>query len=273
VEIRVAAVTDAEYAAIPAVNYSSLKHIAVSPENYRWHLEHPAEQTDSFAFGGAVHCAVLEPDKFDARYQIYDERRDPRTKAWQEWQAAHPGVQTLKSHEMERVKRCSDKVLGDPEASNLLRGGRREEVLTWTDEQTGVPCKGRLDYIRPDLVLDLKTTSDVPKFETFQRAIFKYGYQVQLSLYHDGAVAARRIGGRRNPWIIAVQTKGPFHVACFELDDEVLQHGRKAYRALLQQLVACQAADHWPGITPNPRLMTLPPWAETNGITIQDVDF
>lgn len=263
---------DRDYAAIPAMNFSSLKYMGISPLDYQWRVENPEEEKDAFVFGGAVHCAVLEPQHFDARYQVYDERRDPRIKAWQEWQAAHPGVETLKLPEMERVKRCAESVLKDKNAVELLTGGRREEPLTWTDAQTGLACKGRLDYIRPDLVIDLKTTHQAPTFRVFQGSIFKYGYQAQVAFYHDGAVAARRIDGRSRPWIIAVQTKGPYHVACYELDTPVLEHGRKVYRAMLQQFAACQAAGYWPGIAPEPQLMTLPPWAETQGITVEDVE-
>jgi hypothetical protein len=131
----------------------------------------------------------------------------------------------------------------------------------WVDAQTGLRCKGRLDSIRPDLFIDLKTTRD-PAYGPFQRAIINYGYDAQCAWYFDGAVAARRIDGRRAPVIIAVRTDKDNDVAVYPLDALLVARGRMVYRRLLQQLVACTAANYWPGVAPEPRVMELPIWAE-----------
>jgi hypothetical protein len=280
------------YDAIKAVNFSTLKHIGVSPMNYKWELEHRdpnASSKPAFIFGGAVHCRILEPEKFDLRYAVFlDEeqvddgeggtrtkKKQRRGKAWDAWKAEHPGRIALTPKDIERVHLIAERIEkavspGHALARDMLRGGRREEAVQWIDEQTGLSCKGRLDYIRPDLLIDLKTARN-PSFSAFQRATFDYGYQAQVAFYDSGARAARLINGRRNPWLIALQPTKPYDVACFELDDATLNHGRKVYRHMLQQLVACTQADHWPGVAPEAQLLTMPPWAETHGLTIEDV--
>ena len=67
-----ARMTEAEYRAIPALSYSSLKDLAVSPTRF-WHLNvrpdrEPEEETPALIFGSALHAAVLEPDAFLDRY-------------------------------------------------------------------------------------------------------------------------------------------------------------------------------------------------------------
>lgn len=249
------------YNAIPAMNWSNLKHIAVSPRMFRYRQEHPEERKQAFVFGGAVHCKILEPEKFDKRYAVYEGKRDARAKDWQTWQAVNPGVEALKPHELERVEACAQAVLEDRDASKLLQGGRREEALTWTDELTGMPCKGRLDYIRPDLFVDLKTARD-PSPAKFQRAAIEYGYAPQVAFYHDGAVQARRIPADSLPYVVAVQNKGCFDVVSFQLTPAMLEYGCMVYRALLRRLRECMDADLWPGVAPGLQQLDVPPWAE-----------
>jgi hypothetical protein len=64
--------TKEQYFAVPALSFSGMKDLAVSPMRF-WHChinpnrpERP--ETTEMRFGTALHCAVLEPTCFDARY-------------------------------------------------------------------------------------------------------------------------------------------------------------------------------------------------------------
>lgn len=67
-----ARITHEEYRTLPGLNFSGLKHLAVSPLRYWYHCVNPDrpadEPTPQMRFGSAVHCAVLEPDEFGKRY-------------------------------------------------------------------------------------------------------------------------------------------------------------------------------------------------------------
>jgi hypothetical protein len=256
------AVADAivAYEAIKAINWSSLKWLAVSPLMYRWRLEHPQPRKDAYVFGGAVHTLILEPEKFSERYDVFDGTRNEKHEKWQTWQKEHPDVEALKQHEMKRVREVAAAVLSHRIAGPLLEGGRREEIVTWTDEATGLACKGRIDYLRPDFLLDLKSTPD-PSPAKFVRDAASFGYSGQLGFYHDGATRARLIDGRHRPYIIAPQKVEPYDVAVYQLDAEALVTGRVIYRSLLERLVQCTDADYWPGVAPELQTLTLPPWA------------
>ena len=70
--VRVDERPDAEYFAAHGLSNSGMKDLAVSPLRY-WHLHinpnRPEPRTTpEMTFGSALHCAVLEPDKFPLRY-------------------------------------------------------------------------------------------------------------------------------------------------------------------------------------------------------------
>jgi hypothetical protein len=247
------------YDEIKAVNFSTLKHLATSPLLYRWRLDHPRPQTAALTMGLAIHCAVLEPEKFDSRYAVFEGTR--RGKEWDEWQAGRLGVQSLKPAEIERVQQSAKAVRSHRVAAGLLSGCRREEPLTWTDAGTGLACKGRVDAIAPGYVLDLKSARDVMPRQ-FERAAAGNLYHAQLAFYHDGAAAERKIDGTTPPYVIAVQSAEPYDVAVFQYDPSTIDAGRALYRSLLHKLIQCTEADFWPGCAPDLNQLMLPPWAE-----------
>lgn len=158
-----------------------------------------------------------------------------------------------------------DAIMEHRTARELLRGGLAEEAVTWTDATTGIKCKGRLDYLRPDLVIDLKSSKD-PTPSKFERDAVSYGYVSQAAFYYDGAKAAKRLAGDARPVVVAVRAKDDFDVACFRLTQEAIDTGRAIYRNLLHRLAECEAANYWPGVAPEIRDLNLPPWAITETI-------
>jgi hypothetical protein len=65
-------VTNEEHHAIRALSNSGMRDLAVSPLRYWYRWINPApkreEESPAMSMGSALHCAVLEPDAFDARY-------------------------------------------------------------------------------------------------------------------------------------------------------------------------------------------------------------
>ncbi len=281
-----------DYGAMAGVNWSSLKHIHTSPLLYRWRLDHPQPTTDTFVRGGAIHCGVLEPHRFASRYAVYDDKRDDRVAAWRDWQAAHPGVQTFKSHELRNViastlavhqHKTARRLLGSRRVENVdeslllqnaevlspgwelrryeVSGGRVEAPTTWVDPDTGLVCKGRFDFIRPTCVLDLKSTTDPEPIE-FGKAAARYLYHGQLAWYHFGAIAARLIPkDAEPPYVVAVQSSEPYDVVCYQMNWMDLGAGRELCLRLMERLQTCIESDYWPGIADGLEQLQLPSWA------------
>lgn len=262
--------SDTDYRSIDAMNWSTLTHLAVSPKLFRWRQEHGREDTPALLLGRAIHCAILEPERWGRDYVARPYFGDGRTKAAKAAKADFlaglaPGTEVLSADEYELAERVAEEVRAHPVARALLAEGRTEEVITWTDEETGVPCKGRLDLIAPTFVLDVKTTR-MPTLWRIASDAASYRYHGQLAFYFDGAIAARAIPHDAElPRILAVQTVEPFDVIPTHLGAEFLERGRAHYRELLRLYLECKAADWWPGIAPQPVELPMPPWAAGAG--------
>lgn len=254
------------YDAIAAVNWSSLVHLATSAKLLDWRRTHPRDETAALRIGSAIHCAILEPERFASAYITRPDLGDGRTKAGKirraQWNAARdPNAVVLEADEHEIVMRCAASARAHPAVSDVLRGGCVEEVITWTDEETGLACKGRLDYLTPTSVTDLKSTR-AEAVDGFAREVAGRLYHGQLAFYLDGAIAARRVHASASQvLIIGVQTVEPYDVIPARLGSEWIERGRSLYRGLLRRYADCQAAGWWPGLAPGVVDLQVPTWA------------
>lgn len=247
-----------EYAELQAVNATSLKAMRRSPLHYRWALEHPLEDSPRLAMGRAVHTAVFEPDRFLLDYVLFEgERR--AGKAYAELCERNPTKTILKTEEYQTCLATRDAVRSHPVAGpDLTPPGEAEKVITWTDEATGLPCKARLDWWRPGLFCDLKTTADIDAGR-FAATAYRLGYHVQLAFYRAGLIANGL--DAPPPRIIAVEVAAPHDVAVFALDDDALYAGEVEVADLLAKVAAGRFSNLWPGRYPEERPLSLPAWA------------
>lgn len=266
------------YADIDALNWSTLKLIATSPRLLKWRADHPRKDTPALARGRAIHCAILEHDRFASEYVAQPDLGDGRTRAGKaakaEWLETVPdGAEVLSAAEYELVTRCAAAVADHPRAAELLQHGRPEEQITWTDEGSGIRCKARLDYIRPTGLLDLKST----RRETLREIVAdlaRYLVHGQLAWYHGGAKTAGVIPDDADlPYVIAVQTCEPYDVVPFQMSPLDLDAGIRLVRSLLRRYQDCQAAGWWPGMAPEVIELGLPQWAAGDVEEAQEEDW
>jgi hypothetical protein len=246
-----------DYLDIKATNWSSLKLMHTSPLCYRYYQDNPMPDKAAYALGRAVHCAVLEPSRFESDVVVFDGHR--AGKKWTEFKEANGDCEIVKPSEMQLIKTMRDAVLSHPVASLHLQGGIAETNLEWVDVPTQLKCKGRADYITDRRVIDLKTARDVDPWK-FSGAIASYLYHGQMAFYGDGAV----LHGHDvdlPPLIVAVQSSPPFDVAVYEIGAEALEAGRNLYRGLLDMLKGCMDSGHWSGCAPEVVDVMLPRWA------------
>ena len=257
-----------DYNAIDAVNISTLKELwAKSPRHYRHRLQRPSEPTPAMQFGTLVHCAVLEPDRLAERFIAEPDFGDCRLKANKAardaWRAEFEGstAERISAAWVERVERIAEAVRTDPVAAPYLSEGRPEVVLQWRDEETGLACKGRVDWLSSTTIVGLKTTKaiDTRKFASQAASL---GYALQWAFYHDGYAASNVA----LPLVeIVVETEPPFDVVVYRIPDDVLDEGRNAYRDALLKLKSCRTFNDWPGVANGNELtFALPRWATTH---------
>lgn len=246
-----------EYRAIDAANLSTLKHLLKSAAHYRHALLDTDEDTDAKKLGRCGHTAILEPEAFKARTALWSEGTR-RGKVWDAFRAAHATREILKPPEWDQCLALSAAVRANLQASALLSGGRSEVSIVWTDEETGIRCKARVDYLRPDVIGDLKTCRDASP-AGFGKQAWNLGYHVQAAFYQEAVRVA--FGDVRPFKFVAAETSAPYVAQVYATPDEVLEIGREQYRQLLRALKEYRERDQWPGYAETELDLELPRWA------------
>ena len=247
-------ITFAAYCAIDAVNWSSLKHMLVSPLHYKHHRESADNDTTGRKMGRLLHAMAL--GSFDEEFVVYD-GGDRRGKAWTDFQAANPGRTILKPNEVADVRAQAAAVRAHREASRILAGADTEATIQWTDPETGLPCKGRLDalHLERGYLADLKGTTTLAYLDT---GCHRLGYIHQHAWYRRGL---RELHGRDfDAYMIGVENKAPHDVGAWKLDTDLLKMADRELSTLVQRLADCIHADRWPGRMPDLGEILIPTW-------------
>jgi hypothetical protein len=260
------ALTVEQYDALPHVNWSTVKLLQTSPKLMRYRSAHPRPDTASLALGRAIHCAVLEPDRWVCDYAHRPDFGDLRTKvgraARDAWVDTLPASTTVLSADVHNLAELvAGEVHAHPHALAMLTGGRAEQVILWLDEETGLRCKARLDYLRPTDLIDLKSTrrETARQFLSEASALLYHG---QIAWYHDGCIAAGVLPPDADlPGIVTVQTTEPYDVAAYRTTRAAYLTGRSLWRSLLRRYGECELAGYWPGIGPSILDFDVMPWA------------
>ena len=220
------------------VRYSHLKAIGRSPAHY---IEALKGRSDSAAFrrGRIVDTAVLGGEQ----PTVYDGTR--RGKAWDAFQAEHPGADIVSATEYADAQPIIASLTERPEhraALEILRSGRVKERLFF--EWLGRPCSGEPD-VAGEFLVDLKTTRNAQP-DAFKRDALRYGYHAQLAWYRLGLI----LSGTQPPaqcYIVAVETAAPYPVTVLRLTERTIDMGERLCRTWLERLIACESANQWPG--------------------------
>ena len=253
--------TEQEYRQAEGVNKSTLWNLRKSPAHYKYFLENQREDTAAFAFGRAVHAAILTPSAFKKDFVVIPEGIDRRTKAGkEEYQAfidASAGKEILTAADAETVKAIVKAFKKNRDAMQLLKGTKREKPLFWTDDN-GILCKCRIDAYKAGLIVDLKTAQDA-ETETFTKEALRYGYDVQAAHYLD-AYQHKESAVRPEWYFIVIEKAEPYAINILRADIGFLDYGFIRRQELIEKLKVCQDQKAYPDYGINE--LCLPAWAE-----------
>lgn len=248
-----------DYARVDATNISRLKDIEHSPQRYVWRATHPLE-TKPLTLGKAAHCAVLEPERFDRDFVIWNKLTKngsgniaPRSgEQWETFRAQNVGKSIITVEERDLAMAIQKAVRADPTAMQYLESGDPEVSMEWDlPDSWGLPprrCKGRADWLtrfdKKRNVIGLKTAVDCREF-SFGAAAARYGYPLQWAWYHDGYRTITDVAPLMKE--IVVEPKAPHAVMVYNVTEDVLLEGRDRYLELLKILGECELSGKWPG--------------------------
>ncbi len=242
------------YDTLEGESISTLKEMLKSPKHYYHRKRFQKYGTSSMSMGTTSHIAVLEPERFLQEYAIWrtedseGNKRQRRGKTWEMFQDQNAGKTIVKEDEYLSAISLRDSVRRDEVAMRYLAMGEPEVALSWTDEDTGILCRGRMDWITKVngeyAIVDLKTTRDASPV-LFGRDCARFSYHLQLAYYADAVEQAT--GEFPRCVVVAVESHAPYDVVTYVVEDDVLDIGRSEYKLLLEKLKVCREKNEWPG--------------------------
>tara|TARA_R100000664_G_C2716665_1_gene111522 strand:- start:88 stop:819 length:732 start_codon:yes stop_codon:yes gene_type:complete len=142
-------------------------------------LHKPTPKSPALLVGGYFHTAILEPDKLN-RFKIV-EATTRNTKAYKE---ISEGEICLLQHEVDKIQLMTEAIQSNDVCRDLIKPilGEVEYEEPRVAEIHRQMWKGKADVINHEekLVIDLKTTSDINKF---QWSANKFNYDSQAFIY------------------------------------------------------------------------------------------
>lgn len=239
-----------EYHRCDGVSNSMLSDLARSPAHFQAARRKPREETDAMAIGTAIHCAILEPERFATDYTTTP-KFDRRTTAGKAQAAAFEasGKIGLSAADMQNVKGMAASMHADDYISRLIRHPKRQTELSVfaQDPETGLLVRCRFDLIIPEygVAADVKKTQDVRPW-AWDATVHKYGYHRQVAFYMDVWKWATGEELSVMP-LLAVEEQDPYACRAKILADNALEKGRADYRRLLNAYADCAHRGVWPG--------------------------
>jgi len=140
----------------------------------------------AFLVGGYFHTCILEPDKLEKFTVIPSATRN--TKQYKDMSG---GELCLLQHEVDMIELMREKMMANDICRDLIRGSvsankyfieNVEYEVPMITELFGQTWKGKADIVNHEekLIIDLKTTADIDKF---QYSANKYNYDSQAYIY------------------------------------------------------------------------------------------
>jgi len=148
----------------------------------------PSKPSPAFLVGGYFHTCILEPDKLEKYKVVKASTRN--TKAYKD---VAGGELCLLEHEVDMIELMRQKVMENDICRDLIQGSNVGSDITdlrnpveyevpMITELFGNKWKGKADIVNHEekLIIDLKTTADIEKF---QWSASKYNYDSQAYIY------------------------------------------------------------------------------------------
>lgn len=220
------------------VRFSNLKALARSPAHYLEAVTSERESTAAMRIGTLAHHRLLGGE---CRTVLYGGTR--RGKEWEAFKSKVPaGVEIVSSTEVTASSEIAAAVRRHDRAAGLLIG-TNEQTIHW--EWCGRACRSTPDSYTTRRVVELKTTMDASP-DGFMRYANRNAYVNQLAFYRT-CLRTMGLSAADDAYIVAVESKPPYCVSVFHLDGYVLDLAERQNRLWMERLLACEAADEWPG--------------------------
>ena len=257
-----------QYHAHPALSFSAAKKLLhpSCPAIFRHAMDNPQPRKREFDLGHAAHKVVLGEG---SELHVVDADSYRTKKAQEERDAAYArGDIPVLPHEFDQVQAMAAQVRAHAVAGPLFaEDGLAEQSLFWTDPETGVPCRARLDWLS-HRIGDYKTSTSAEPGH-IARKVDDFGYYMQADWYLSGAIHLDLVAPDAEFWFVFQDKNPPYLVTVVELDDVALKIGHERNQQAREIYRDCLKSGVWPGYSNTIERVSLPFWSQrryTEGI-------
>ena len=261
---------NARYQHHPALSASRAKKLLPpsTPAHLRYEMRFPRQfdlTASEVRIGSAVHAKLFG----GAKVVVLDEYKDWRkadARAQRDGILAGEDVPLLEVENAVAV-RMREALVNHPVISQLVAEDRGdpEVSILWTDEETGVDCRARIDWLPRKVpgqrlvVVDLKTTADSAHPGTFTRTAANLDYAFSAGWYLDGIEA---IGMDEEPTFlhVVIEQRAPYLISLDWIDPEDIAKARELTAWTRRRYAQCVATDEWPGYPTHITKVSMPTW-------------
>lgn len=177
--------------------------------------------------------------------------------------ARNEGRIPLPKSEIQKAQQMAGQVYAHPLASKLFLQGTPEVSGYWHDDETGIRCRFRPDWLpdRPGrmICVDYKTADDASQ-AAFERACAAYGYHIQDAWYREG-LRQTEIADDAGFVFVVQEKKPPYLVNVFQLEPDHVDLGRRQMRRAIETYADCVIKKDWPGYGGGLTTVRLPGYA------------
>lgn len=237
-----------------AVSRSQLVHMLRSPAHFIEALKNKThKQTAGQLLGTLVHMSALEPIEFANKYVPW-RGGSSSTLEYKRFQYANQDKKILNMELYDQVCAMRDAIWNmelpfnmDSKLKELFDLGQSEKTIFWTDAETGIVCRIRVDKLLPNLIFDIKTCGDARPFPFLTLMAMKQDLDLQAAMYHEGVKAFT--GESRNFAFVAVEDSAPYSTCIHETGPgtEFFNNGMKKFRYVLNALAKARKNDQFVG--------------------------
>jgi hypothetical protein len=243
-------IEESAYRSIKALNITYAKLFNRSALHVWTAVNDPDSEliTPSYAMkqGTAFHWCALEPARFEFQC-VPEPKLNKNSKAYKEWAAENADKLVIKAEDIKKVRKMVEVMRSKATVDAYLSGGWAEKCLLWYEDEHGIWCKGRLDWIRTDgqALIDLKKTQVASRF-AFEMAIGRYEYNMQAAHYMRGY--SKIMGYRPAEWVwIVSEIEPPNECNVFVADPIEIDSAEATLEYWYERYSSCLETGHWPG--------------------------
>lgn len=210
------------------------------------------KETEAMRWGTVFHDLVLEHQDIHEGIAIVPKSvlnadGHAKGKPYQIFKELNVGKLVLKEADAFDYVQMWNAIKRNATASELLFDGedaQNEMGIHWTDEETLLPMRARLDRVVPwEHITDLKTINEA-SLKNINDEIEYRGYHLQGAMYQT---AWKEVTGQVLPYfLVFVQKSMPYTVRTVRLSEIFIERGRKLASRLLRQLKSCLETNIWP---------------------------